>query len=99
MMEKTESKSVPFYSQLLKECDMSTHACLLLSNCLYHLREGADTVERTCEEVIRETGLTRWQQTSARKKLEQLGLIEFSTGGFPCRRRFKIKMEKIGKTN
>lgn len=50
---------------------------------------------KSAEELEEETGLTRWELETARKRLVQLGLIEFKNAGRPRKSYYKVSLDAI----
>lgn len=71
----------------------STTATLLLSQLLYWSDKPSDPdgwVYKTQRELQDETGLTRTEQESARKRLVALGVLQEARRGIPARMHFRI---------
>jgi hypothetical protein len=52
---------------------------------------------KTREEWFQETGLSRWEQESARKRLRELGLLEEKRMGAPPKLFFRINLDALGR--
>lgn len=50
---------------------------------------------KTREEWTQETGLTRYEQESARKALKELGVLEEDKRGVPCRVFYRINLDQV----
>ena len=76
-------------------------AAVLLSQLTYWTRHGRDVVQndgwifKTREEWLRETGLSRDEQETARKHLRDLDLIQEWRGGKPARLWYRINRENL----
>jgi len=71
---------------------------LFLSQCIYWSKRTADNngwFYKTSLEWEDETGLSRFEQETARKKLKALGLIEEKRAGVPAKLYYKIIVKKI----
>lgn len=87
------------YNPLLALKLKKVNSAIFLSNCLYHYkRRGSgkdDWVELTVNDVYGETGLNRWKQLGAIKRLKDLGLIETKLAGMPSTRWFRVNFELL----
>ncbi len=73
---------------------------LLMSQAVYwsnRTRQKDDWFYKTQEEWTEETGMTRYEQETARKKLVKLGVIEEKKQGIPCKLFFRVNFEKLKK--
>lgn len=72
---------------------------LMLSQMVYWSKKSnADGwFYKTIEQWEEETGLSRYEQEGARKKLRDLGFIVEAKRGVPCRVHFKVDQEKLYK--
>lgn len=71
---------------------------LMLSQALYWSRrtqEDTDWFYKTQAEWEDETGLTRYEQESARSKLCKLGVLEEMKRGIPCKLFYRVNIEKL----
>jgi len=71
---------------------------LFLSQCVYWSKRTPDNngwFYKTMQEWEDETGLTRFEQETARKKLKSLGLIEEKRAGVPAKLYYRIVANKI----
>lgn len=75
----------------------SSEAAIILGQLIYWqgLGKDKDWTYKTIEEMKNETGLSRYKQDTAIKKLKALGLIEMELRGIPAKRHFHIDMKKI----
>jgi hypothetical protein len=94
---------VAFYPRLA-DLSASVTAALLLGQCLYWtrgvLRQQPDRngwFWKTSSEWRRETGLTRREQDSARRRLRALGLLTEQRRGMPAKRWFRVDLEVLGR--
>jgi hypothetical protein len=94
---------VAFYPRLA-DLSGSVTAALLLGQCLYWtrgvLRQQPDRngwFWKTSAEWRRETGLTRREQDSARRRLRALGLLAEQRRGMPAKRWFRLDLEALGR--
>src|SRR5262249_40224493 len=94
---------VAFYPRLA-DLSASVTAALLLGQCLYWtrtvLRQHPDRngwVWKTSAAWGRETGLTRREQDSARRRLRALGLLAEQRRGMPAKRWFRLDLEALGR--
>ncbi|MFA6547855.1 MAG: hypothetical protein WCT11_02835 [Candidatus Magasanikbacteria bacterium] len=87
------------YNPLLASKLKWVNSAIFLSNCLYHHKirrlEKDEWMELTINNVYNETGLNRWKQAGAVKRLKDLELIETKLAGMPSTRRFKINFELL----
>jgi hypothetical protein len=70
------------------------HAALLLSQAIWTM-QSLDTEEngwflKSQEQWAEETGLSRWEQETARRALRQAGLLEERRVGMPARLWFRV---------
>lgn len=75
----------------------SPEAAIILGQLLYWQGLGKNKVwtYKTIEEMKNETGLSRYKQDTAIKKLKLLGLIKIKLCGIPAKRHFHIDVEKV----
>lgn len=69
---------------------------LMLSQMVYWSKRTKDQngyFYKTQEEWLEETGLTRYEQEGARKRLKELGFISEHKHGVPCKVHFKVNHE------
>lgn len=77
-------------------------AALLLSQLLYWTRVGVDVeqlggwIQKSRTQWTMETGLSRYEQETARKRLVKLGLIDVQTQGMPAKLAFKVELGALG---
>lgn len=83
----------PDIAKMLK----STTACIFLSQLLYWLGRGHDNewIYKTQDEWYKETGLTRKEQETARKKLRDAGILIEARRGQPARLYYQIDFERL----
>lgn len=77
---------------------ISVNAGVMLSQLLYWYDRGANRdgwVYKTVSEMNAETGLTRYQQETAIKKCEELGILEVKLKGIPAKRHFKLNLAEL----
>lgn len=73
---------------------------LMLSQAIYwssRTGENSGWFYKTQKDWELETGLTRYEQDSARKKLKSLGLIQEIKRGVPCKVHYKVDFEMLTK--
>jgi hypothetical protein len=94
---------VAFYPRLA-DLSGSVTAALLLGQCLYWTRsvlrqqpERDGWFWKTSVEWRRETGLTRREQDSARRRLRALGLLAEQRRGMPAKRWFRLDLGALGR--
>lgn len=70
---------------------------LLLSQMIHYTRAaGADTwIHKTVEQLEEETGLSRHEQETARKRLKSLGILEEKKQGIPCRTFYRVNIKAV----
>ncbi len=86
------------YFPALAHCLGSINAAVMLSQLIYWCGKGHrydGYIFKTAKEMQYETGLTRHQQTSARKKLIELGLIHTKVAGIPAKVHYEIYLSEI----
>lgn len=93
------SRTIAFQSALA-HCAGGALAGLLLSQLWYWsgtrcARERGGWFYKTQEELFDETGMTRREQESARKKLVKLGILEEKFEGLPRKRFFRINQTRL----
>lgn len=74
------------------------NGALMLSQMVYWSKRTKDRngyFYKTQEEWETETGLTRWEQETARKKLRELGFVSEHKHGVPCKVHFKVNHEAL----
>jgi hypothetical protein len=92
------STTVLAYSTTLAKLLKSAKAALYLSQLVYWTRVGVDTIatrgwiHKTRIEWSNETGLSRNEQESARKRLVALNLIQEQRAGSPARLWFRVNL-------
>ena len=72
---------------------------LLLSQAIYWSKRTKDTqgwFYKTADEWQEETGMTRNEQETARKKLRELGILEEKRAGLPAKLYYRINAYKLG---
>lgn len=72
------------------------NGALMLSQMVYWSKRTKDQngyFYKTQEEWLEETGLTRYEQEGARKRLKELGFISEHKHGVPCKVHFKVNHE------
>lgn len=92
-------RPVAYYPMLAKALQSVT-AGLFLSQLLYWSDKGADAagwVWKTQEDWENETGLTRYEQEGARKRLRSLGVIKEERRGLPARQYFQVDCDVLEK--
>lgn len=95
-------KSPIAYSVNLARLTGDAKATLFLGQLIYWTRVGADVIEhegwifKTRLEWENETGLSRYEQESARLLLVQKGLIEEFRTGVPLRLSFRVNVSNLG---
>lgn len=75
----------------------SVTAALFLSRLLqwWDYKSDPDWLYKTQKEMFEETGLSRHEQDSARKKLRQAGLLEEARRGLPAKVHYKINFDAL----
>jgi hypothetical protein len=75
----------------------SVQAALFLSQLLYWSDKGNNDgwIYKTQKEFYEETGLSRYEQETARKKLKKLGILEEKYQGVPRKLYYRINMRKL----
>lgn len=72
---------------------------LLLSQMIHYSRTaGADAdawIHATADQLEEETGLSRREQETARKRLKSLGILEERKQGIPCRTFYRVNIVAI----
>lgn len=71
-------------------------AAVLLSQFVYwHNRMGGEWMYKTREDIKKETGLSRDEQETARKRLVALGILQEELRGVPATVHYKINTERL----
>lgn len=73
-------------------------AAVFFSQLLYWSDKGSNPdgwIWKTQEEFESETGLTRWEQETARERLLKFGLLEEKRAGIPARMHYRIDSDKL----
>jgi hypothetical protein len=84
------------YHRVLAQIGGGATAGLMLSQAWYWTPRGEDGwFYKSMEEWEEETGLTRTEQETARRKLTEKGLLEEKRAGMPARLYFKVNVERI----
>ncbi|PUE08711.1 hypothetical protein B9Z51_07125 [Limnohabitans sp. T6-5] len=89
------------YSANLARIAGDPKAGLMLSQLLYWTRVGVDVVanggwiSKTRDQWALETGLSRYEQESARVYLKKAGLIDESRSGTPARLAFRVRLPDV----
>jgi len=84
------------YPPRLAECLGGVKEAIFLTHILWWKKYSEDGwVFRTREDIERETGLSRWEQETARKNLRQLGILKEEYRGIPRRLFFYVDMAKL----
>lgn len=76
------------------------NGALMLSQMIYWSKRTKDRngyFYKTQDEWEQETGLTRWEQETARKKLRELGFVSEHKHGVPCKVHFRVEHDCIYK--
>jgi hypothetical protein len=90
---------IAYYPQLTKYTGSST-ATLLLCQIIYWRgkeRSPEGWLYKTQQEIEAETGLTRYEQETARKKLIAIGLLEEKKCGLPRKLHYRANLERLEK--
>lgn len=78
----------------------SAHAALMLSQMLYWTRKGRPGRDgwfwHTGRDWAAATGLSRYEQSSARNQLRQTGFVEEKLMGAPARMHFRVDLSELG---
>lgn len=84
------------YHRIYGQIAGSTTAGIMLSQLLYWWdKKYEEYVWKTIEEFEQETGLSRWEQATAIKKLVSRGYLRVEVKGLPAKRRFYLNEEAI----
>ena len=76
------------------------NGALMLSQMVYWSKRTKDKngyFYKTQDEWEQETGLTRWEQETARKKLRELGFVSEHKHGVPCKVHFRVEHDTLYK--
>ena len=71
---------------------------VFLSQLFYWTGKGSDPdgwIYKTQEEWEAETGLTRWEQETARKRLKRAGVLEEKRRGVPARLHYRVDLDTL----
>lgn len=99
-MQLAEERPVAYYPKLVKVAG-SVNAAIFLSQLGYWTPRAADPdgwVYKTQVEWELETGLTRWEQETARRQLRDRGILTEVKRGMPARLFFQIDVEALTAT-
>lgn len=99
-MQLAEERPVAYYPKLVKITG-SVNAAIFLSQLGYWTPKAADPngwVYKTQAEWETETGLTRWEQETARRQLRDRGILTETKRGMPARLFFQIDVEALTTT-
>lgn len=84
------------YHRVFKTITGSAGAAVFLSQAVYwQRRTEADFFWKTCAQWEEETGLTRHEQDTVRKRLRELELITEKLVGLPARMHYRVEIERI----
>jgi hypothetical protein len=76
----------------------SINAGLFLAQLFYWHDRGSDPdgwIYKTQAEWEEETGLSRWEQETARRRLRERGLVEEKLAGLPARLHYRLDVERL----
>jgi hypothetical protein len=76
----------------------SVNAGLFLAQLFYWHDRGSDPdgwIYKTQAEWEEETGLSRWEQETARRRLRERGLVEEKLAGLPARLHYRLDVEQL----
>ena len=76
----------------------SVNAGLFLAQLFYWHDRGSDPdgwIYKTQAEWEEETGLSRWEQETARRRLRERGLVEEKLAGLPARLHYRLDVERL----
>jgi hypothetical protein len=96
-MQLAEERPVAYYPKLVKVTG-SVNAAIFLSQLGYWTPKAADPdgwVYKTQIEWESETGLTRWEQETARRQLRDRGIVAEVKRGMPARLFFQIDVDAL----
>lgn len=71
---------------------------VFLSQLFYWADRGKDPngwIYKTQDEWEEETGLTRWEQETARKRLKKRGILEEKRAGMPARLHYRLNLDRV----
>ncbi len=84
------------YPPRLAECLGGVKEAIFMTHILWWKKHSEDGwVFRTRDDIERETGLSRWEQETARRNLRQLGVLREEYRGIPRRLFFYVDMGKL----
>lgn len=96
-MQLAEERPVAYYPKLVKVTG-SVNAAIFLSQLGYWTPKAADPdgwVYKTQAEWESETGLTRWEQETARRQLRERDILSETKRGMPARLFFRIDVDAL----
>jgi hypothetical protein len=99
-MQLAEERPVAYYPKLVKVTG-SVNAAIFLSQLGYWTPKAADPdgwVYKTQVEWELETGLTRWEQETARRQLRERSILTETKRGMPARLFFRIDVDALSAT-
>ena len=86
-------KPIYYYPEIARA--VGTEAGLFLSSLSTGKPDKDGWISKSAREIRNETGLTKWQQMTVRKKLKKLGVIEEKPGGGAVKLQFRIRLDRL----
>jgi hypothetical protein len=96
LLELLGSRPIAYYVAFA-EISGGVTSGVLLSQLFYWHGKGSDPagwIYKTQADWTQETGLTRWEQETARRRLRERGIIEEKRAGVPARLHFRLDVDQ-----
>ena len=96
-IEKLLDRPIAFQRPFM-ELGAGASGALFLSQAVYWSNRTSNKEKwfyKTIEEWTEETGLSRYEQDGARKKLKAKGVLEIVKKGIPCKTYYRVNFEKL----
>ena len=90
-------KPLSYYPELAKKLN-SVKDAVFLSYLIKVQKNGKNQDGWVCKmlaEIYEDTGLSKWEQKTARKNLKSLGILKEKYAGLPRKLHFKVDLEKL----
>jgi len=95
---KQAGKPFFYYSEVAKKLNNPRDA-VFLCHLLNSMQEDAESQDgwicKTLADTYEATGLSRWEQETARRNLKRLGILEEKYKGLPRKLYFRVNLEKL----
>ena len=95
---KHAGKPFFYYPQVGKKLN-SVRDAMFLCHLINSMQEDTESQDgwicKTLADTYEATGLSRWEQETARRNLKKLGILEEKYKGLPRKLYFKVDLEKL----